>query len=200
MVAPQSPQPDPGEDPITLLLGKVQEGDEAAEQELLPLVYSELYRLAKGQMRDQPQNHTLGATGLVNEAYLRLLGGAGGGWESRRHFLRVAAKAMRSALVDHARRKRSDKRGGKETFTPFDEICAEYEERSLDLLALDEALENLAKKDEELARIVDLKFFAGLENARIAEVLDCSTRTIERGWKTARSWLNLALTDSGELE
>lgn len=178
---------------MTQLLGRVGGGDAEAERELLPLVYGELYRIARSEMRDQPIGHTLGATALVNEAYLRLVGKDGDAFENRRHFLRVAAKAMRSALVDHARKKRSQKRGGGWTPTPLDDLCSTYEERSLDLIALDEALEKLALKDEQLARIVDLRFFCGLENARIAEVLGCSSRTVERGWSTARSWLSVAL-------
>ena len=183
---------------VTLLLSRVRDGDELAEAELIPLVYGELYRIAQGQMKHQPAAHTLGATALVHEAYLRLVGSEGEAWNSRQHFLRVAAKAMRSALVDHARKKRSAKRGGDWTPTPLDELCAEYEARSLDLVALDAALEDLADKDEQLARIVDLRFFCGLENANIAEVLGCSTRTVERGWKTARAWLNVALSGEGK--
>ncbi len=185
---------------VTQLLGRVKNGETEAEEELLPLVYGELYRIAQAQMRDQPAQHTLGATALVHEAYLRMVGGAGAseGWESRRHFLRVAAKAMRSTLVDHARKKRSAKRGGDWKPTPLDELCAQYEDRSVDLVALGEALERLAVEDEQLARIVDLRFFCGLENSRIAEVLGCSSRTVERGWSTARSWLSLALGDDTE--
>ena len=185
---------------VTLLLEKVRQGESGAEEELLPLVYGELYRIAQSQMSGQPVGHTLGATGLVHEAYLRLAANEGVEWENRRHFLRVAAKAMRSALVDHARKKQAKKRGGNLRATPLDDLCLQYEERSLDLLALDEALENLAAKDEQLGRIVELRFFGGLENARIAEVLDCSERTVERGWKTARAWLSVALGSGEGLE
>lgn len=180
---------------VTLLLQRMSDGDPMAARELIPLVYRELHSLARGKMSDQPDEHTLGATALVHEAYLRLAG-AGGRWESRRHFLRIAAKAMRSVLVDHARRKGAEKRGGGMAREPLDDLCAMYEERSVDLIALDDALEELTEKDEQLGRIVELRFFGGLENAQVAEVLDCSTRTVERGWRTARSWLSSSL---GEL-
>ena len=196
---PTGPDPDETHD-VTMLLGRVQEGDADAEEALIPLIYGELYRIAKSQMAGQPAGHTLGATGLVHEAYMRMAGQEGQVWESRRHFLRVAAKAMRSALVDHARKKRTQKRGGDSKATPLDDLCLQYEERSLDLLALDEALVNLAKKDEQLAKIVELRFFAGLENARIAEVIGCSDRTVERGWATARAWLSLAMGGTSGLD
>jgi len=179
---------------VTLLLQRLSAGEAGAADELIPLVYDELRRLARHRMADQPAEHTLGTTGLVHEAYLRMAG-AGGPWEGKRHFLRVASRAMRSVLVDHARRKQAEKRGGGSRGEPLDELCAAYEERALDLVALDEALTALGAEDEQLARIVELRFFVGLENAEVAEVLGCSTRTVERGWKTARSWLGAALGD-----
>lgn len=188
--------PEPSQ--VTVLLQRLSAGEAGAADELIPLVYQELRGLARRRMADQPAQHTLGTTGLVHEAYLRLAGGSGGPWEGRRHFLRVASRAMRSVLVDHARRKQAEKRGGSRSAEPLDELCALYEERSLDLVALDEALEGLATKDEELARIVELRFFGGLENAEVAEVLGCSTRTVERGWRTARSWLSTRLGPEDE--
>lgn len=188
-MAPTDPGAAERDDEVTVLLGRLHAGDAAAEDALIPLVYDELYRIARSQMADQPAHHTLGATALVNEAYVRLAGGATA-WESRRHFLRVAARAMRSILVDHARKKHALKRGGPREPLPLDEWCAAYEQRSTDLVELDDALERLARRDEQLARIVELRFFGGLETKDIARVLECSTRTVERGWSTARSWLS----------
>ena len=153
------------------------------------------------QMGDQRIGHTLQATALLNEAYVRLVGDGVSEFADKRHFLKVAAAAMRTVLVDHARRRDSRKRGGgneREPFEALESVAAVYEERASDLVALDEALSGLAEVDEQLARIVELRFFGGLENKEVAELLECSTRTVERGWATARAWLQSALDE--ELE
>jgi len=181
---------------VTRLLRRMDSGDEHAAEELLPLVHSELHAIARRMMHDQRSGHTLQATALLNEAYLRLVGEGVSEFADKRHFLKVSAAAMRTVLVDHARRRNARKRGGdqqREAFEGLDEVVAIYEERSCDLLALDEALSRLGQIDEELSRIVELRFFAGLENSEVAEVMSCSTRKIERGWATARAWLGNAL-------
>jgi len=190
---------DPGDKPageVTRLLRRMDSGDDRAAGELMPLVHSELHAIARRLMHDQRVGHTLQATALLNEAYVRLVGEGVSEFADKRHFLKVAAAAMRTVLVDHARRRDARKRCGdqqREAFEGIDELAAVFEERAWDLLALDEALGQLAQVDEELARIVELRFFAGLENSEVAEVLGCSTRTVERGWATARAWLGNAL-------
>ena len=137
---------------VTQLLQRLSSGDERAAHELMPLVYDELRALAAGVLRDDRRRHTLQPTALVHEAYLKLVGAEAPGWEGHRHFLGVAARAMRSVLVDHARRKHAEKRGGGAERLPLDEVVAAFEERAPDLLALDAALERLAAMDPELGR------------------------------------------------
>ena len=174
----------------THLLQRMESGDAEAAGELLPLLYDELRKLAERYMKDERTGHTLEPTALVNEAYVRLVEGGGQqAFEGRAHFVRVAARAMRNVLVDHARAKRSQKRGGELQRHALDPVLTYYEESRLDVLALDEALERLGRMDEQLARIVELRFFAGLSIAETAPVLGVSTATVERGWRVARMWL-----------
>ena len=173
----------------TVLLQRMQDGDRGAAQELLPVVYSELHRLAERAMGRQNQDHTLQATALLNEAWIRLVEAEGGEWKSRNHFLAVAATAMRSVLVDHARRRGADKRSGGRQRVELDRALDLLEENSTDLVALDEALCELAELDTSLARIVELRFFGGLKHAEIAELEASSVRSVERSWSTARAWL-----------
>jgi RNA polymerase sigma-70 factor (ECF subfamily) len=151
--------PTPGE--ITQLLIRVAHGDHEAESRLIPLVYGELRRLARRYMRNERPDHTLQATALVHEAYLRLAGEKEISWQSRAHFFRVAANAMRRILVDHARAHKAEKRGGHEPKVSLDEALAFTEDHSERVLAMDEALARLAKRDPRLGRIVELRFFAG---------------------------------------
>jgi RNA polymerase sigma factor (TIGR02999 family) len=179
----------------TVFLQRMNAGDAAAAEELLPLIYDELRALAGSYMRGRAAGHTLQPTALVNEAWMRLIGRDGGQtWESRAHFLGVAAKAMRSVLVDHARRKQADKRGGESERAALDEVIESLEVHVPDVLALDEALTQLAQMDPELARIVELKFFGGLTIDELARVIGRSHATIERGWKMARLWLKSELS------
>jgi RNA polymerase sigma factor (TIGR02999 family) len=179
---------------VTHLLDAAVAGDRQAAAELLPLVYDELRRLAAARMAAERPGHTLDATALVHEAYLRLVAGGGPDaeephWEGRGHFFAAAAEAMRRILVEHARRKRSRKRGGdrrRDALAP-EEIAAP--ERSPDLLALDEALERLAVADATVAELVKLRYFAGLTIKDAAALLGISPRTADSYWAYARAWL-----------
>jgi RNA polymerase sigma-70 factor (ECF subfamily) len=184
----------PGE--VTRILERAREGDRAAAEQLLPLIYGELRAIAGARMRGQARGHTLQPTDLVHEAYLKLMDRTAP-WESRSHFYCVAAKAMRSVLVDHARARKAAKRGGGHEREPLHEAVAWFEERKIDLLALDEALEALGAVDETKRRVVELRFFAGLTNDRISDVLGISRATVERHWAMARAWLHRRMTQEG---
>ena len=165
-------------------------------EETVALIYHELHRLARRRIRDQRPGHTLQATALVNEAFLRLFGadGAPSDIRDREHFIARAATAMRSVLIDHARRKNRDKRKGVVEAVPLDSLTGEFADRAVDLLALDEALSRLAEFDAKMARIVELRFFGGLDSVDIARILGVSRRTVEREFKMAREWLRAELT------
>jgi len=179
---------------ISQLLVKWSSGDESALEGLIPLVYDELRRLAKNYLRKERAGHTLQPTALVNEAYMRLADQKSMKWQNRAQFYGIAAQLMRRILVDHARLKHAEKRGGAEqqrlSITSAGEIAAMPD---LDLLALHEALEELAEIDPQQARIVELKFFAGLSIEETAEVMNLGHATVERDWKMARAWLRRKL-------
>ena len=177
------PEPPQG---VTRLLERVRDGDRDAAEELFATVYDELHGMAHRKMREQAPGHTLQSTALVNEAYIRVFRRE---WEDGAHFRAVAARAMRSILVDHARRKRSAKRTPDGERIPLEALTQSYEERSGDLLALDAALDRLGKMDPEMVRLVELRFFAGQTMADAAEALGVSLRTAEREWAAARAWL-----------
>jgi RNA polymerase sigma-70 factor, ECF subfamily len=174
---------------VTELLIQLKNGNRNAESRLMPLVYAELRRLAAHYMRGERSGHTLQATALVHEAYLRLVGIKDVDWQNRAHFFGVAASLMRRILVDHARAKQAKKRGGTDQKVSLDEAVLVEREAPEQLLALDEALERLAKRDARQARIVDLRYFAGLSEEEAAEVLGISVRTVKRDWNVARAWL-----------
>jgi RNA polymerase sigma factor (TIGR02999 family) len=178
----------PGE--ATVLLRRMRAGEARAADELLPIVYAELHRLARRAMASRPPGHTLQTTALLNEAWLRLAQSQGASWEDREHFLAVAARAMRSVLVDHARRRGALRRSGPGERVDLDRVVTLLEESATDLVALDAALEELAAMNAELARIVELRFFGGLKHPAIATVLDVPLRRVERGWAAARAWLH----------
>jgi RNA polymerase sigma-70 factor, ECF subfamily len=174
---------------ITALLTEVQAGNRDAESKLVPLVYDELRRLAGRYMRRERPDHTLQPTALVHEAYLRLIGQRNVQWQNRSHFFGVAARMMRRILVDHARTKKAEKRGGNEARIPLNESLAFTAEKSAELLALDEALTRLSQRDPRQGQVVELRFFGGLSEEETAAVLGISTRTVKRDWTVARAWL-----------
>jgi RNA polymerase sigma factor (TIGR02999 family) len=181
---------------VTRILGHIEQGDPSAATELLPLVYAELRRLAAQRLAREAPGQTLQATALVHAAYLRLVDqGQAQHWNSRGHFFAAAAEAMRRILVESARRKERVKHGGDRKRIDLDEACAVVQSPSEDLLALDEALTRLAERDLLRARLVQLRFFAGLTMTEAAEVLGISLATAERHWTFARTWLYAELTD-----
>ena len=189
--------PTQSNDDVTGLLQRWQAGDAHALERLLPLVYDELRRVARARLRQEQPGHTLQATALVHEAYLRLVGSHHPAPQNRTHLFAVAARLMREILVDHARRKAAQKRGGTATLIALDEFVAAPEIGTLDLLALDEALTELHALDERLCRVVELKFFAGLNIDETAQALRVSTATVERDWTVAKAWLHQRLSEGG---
>ncbi|WP_435005641.1 ECF-type sigma factor [Tundrisphaera lichenicola] len=179
---------------VTHLLGAAADGDRKAATELLPLVYDELRKLASARMAAEAPGHTLNATALVHEAYLRLVGPADDRrWDSRGHFFAAAAEAMRRILVDSARHKAAAKRGGGRQRAHADLDTLRVDDPDADLVALHEALERFAAHDPAKARLVELKFFAGLTLEQAAACLGISPSTADRGWKYARAWLYSAM-------
>jgi RNA polymerase sigma-70 factor, ECF subfamily len=173
---------------VTSLLHALQHGDPAAGDKLFPLVYSELHRLARAYMRHERPNHTLQPTALINEAYLRLAQ-APIDWQNRAHFIGVAANAMRRILVDHARAHMAAARGGEYQQVEWADSFGLPAERSQELIALDDALQELEKLNPRQAKIVELRYIGGLSFEEVASVLDLSTRTAKRDWALARLWL-----------
>jgi RNA polymerase sigma factor (TIGR02999 family) len=177
-----------GSDATALLLEWGQ-GDEEALERLLPLVYDELHRLAAGYLRRERQDHTLQATALVNEAYLRLVDQRRVEWRNTLQFVGIAAQMMRRILIDHARGHRMEKRGGDARKVSLEKIPQIAEEKAPEILAVDQALKELAREAPELARLVELRYFGGLKNEEVAELLEVSVPTVVRRWRLARAWL-----------
>ncbi len=173
---------------VTKLLTEWSNGDQRALGALIPLVYGELRQLANGYLKQENQGHTLSSTALVHEAYLRLVKQKVT-WQNRAHFFGVAAQMMRRILVDHARNHHYAKRGGGALTLSLDEAVAPRKQREIDLVALDDALDSLAKLDERQSRMVELRFFGGLSIEETSVVLGVSTPTVKRDWATARAWL-----------
>ena len=178
---------------ITQLLLKWSGGDSSAREELMPLVYDELRRLASKYLHRERINHTLQPTALVNEAYLRLVDQQKVEWRNRAQFFGLAARLMRNILVDHARSHQAAKRGGQQYNVSLSRADRVFEKPEIDLVALHEALDRLAAHDPQKSRIVELRFFGGLTIDETAEVLDISHATVERDWKMARAWLRSEL-------
>ena len=182
---------------ITQWLVGWSDGDPSALEKLTPLVYRELHRLAQAYMRAERPGHTLQTTALVNEAYVRLIDAERMGWQNRAHFYGVAAKLMRHILVDFARSRDQVKRGGGVEPLPLDEAWTITTDRTAELVNLDDALTALEKLDARQSRIVELRFFGGLTEPEIAEVLKVSPRTVNSDWSLARAWLLRELGQSG---
>jgi RNA polymerase sigma-70 factor, ECF subfamily len=180
--------------PITSLLAEFSRGNKAVESDLVELVYGELRRLASRYMRRERGNHTLQPTALVNEAWARLNDGLHVEWQSRAHFFAVASNCMRQVLIDHARKRRSAKRGGVQHQITLDANLIGPQENLIDLLTLNEVMDRLKVFDERACRIVQMHFFGGLSFEEMAEVLNLSSKTVSRDWNMARKWLNNELS------
>jgi RNA polymerase sigma-70 factor, ECF subfamily len=174
---------------VTKLLLELQNGNRGAEEALISLVHADLSRMARGFMRKERPNHTLQATELVSEAYLRLVHQPNLGWQSRAHFYAVASTVMRRILVDHARARCAEKRGGGAHKVSINDIQVTFDMPSEELLDLDDALSRLKQLDPRQSRIVELRVFGGLTEEEIAEFLGISSRTVKRDWRLARAWL-----------
>ncbi len=179
---------------VTKILNALEQGDVKAADELLPLVYEELRRLAAHKMSQELPGQTLEATALVHEAYIRLVGSNSHGWNSRTHFFSAAAEAMRKILIDNARRRQRLKRGGDHNRIDLEHADIAAAEPSTNILALDEALSKLAKEDSVKAELVKLRYFAGLTIEQAADMLGISNTTAKRHWTYARAWLFRELT------
>jgi RNA polymerase sigma factor (TIGR02999 family) len=179
--------PDPAS--MTELLNRMAAGDADASARLLPVLYDELHTLAEREMRQPAATPTLQPTALIHEAWMRLVGGSPAHFANRTHFASVAARAMRSVLVDHVRRRQAEKRGGASARVQLDDVVELLAERAPHLLELDVALERLTQMDAQLGRLVELRFFGGLSVEETARVLGVSEPTVSRGWRVARMWL-----------
>lgn len=174
---------------VTAALKAWNEGDESALERIMPLVESELHRMASLHMKREGAGHTLQTTALVNEVYLKFAGQRRARWEGRTHFFAAASKLMRRVLVDHARKRLRHKRGGGAASVPLEEVAVISPEKSAEVLALDEALDRLTKLDPMKGRIVEMRHFGGMSVAETAEVLGVSEATVIRHWNTAKAWL-----------
>ena len=194
MIAPDK-TPHVSDTSVTALLSQLSAGHREVEGRLIPQVYNELRRMAAGYMRRERPDHTLQPTALVHEAYAQLVDHPQQRWENRAHFLATAAQVMRHILVDHARAKRAEKRGGIHQQVTLDEALLPTQERTLDILSIHQALERLSTFDARQGRVVELHFFGGLTFEEIALVLGISERTVKREWSMARAWLRTELAE-----
>ncbi len=185
----------PPQGDITRLLADLTGGNSDVVNTLLPLIYDELHRMASNQLRNERRDHTLNATALVHEAYLKLVDQDRVSWQNRAHFLGVAAQAMRRILINYAEARRAQKRGGDVVATTFDDELAPQDARADDLIELDEALKRLHAVNPRQASAVEYRFFGGLTHEEIAELLDVSVPTVRRDWRLARAWLASELGD-----
>jgi RNA polymerase sigma-70 factor, ECF subfamily len=190
MITPMSREPG---DEITQLLHRLASGDSQAEEKLIPQVYDELRKLAAMQLRRERNNHTLDPTALVHEVYLRLLNRPNLNWQGRAHFYGVAAQVMRHVLVDYARQRRAEKRGGTRARIPLGDALSISDEKCETVLNLNDALDRLEKIDARQAKIVVMRYFGGLTEEEIALLLGISARTVKRDWVVAKAWLKNAL-------
>jgi RNA polymerase sigma factor (TIGR02999 family) len=185
---------------VTQLLADLQNGQPHAAPQLIPLVYDELHRLARQQMRHERPDHTLQATALVHEAYLRLISPPERTWQNRTHFIRIAGQVMRRMLIDHARARRTAKREGGLRRVPLEEPLLLTEDQSDELLALNDALERLGQIDARQSRVVEMRFFGGLTVEETADALSISPKTVKRDWTVARAWLYREMQKSRDID
>jgi RNA polymerase sigma-70 factor, ECF subfamily len=186
----------PARHQITELLAEWREGNQSALDELYPLVYDELHRLARRYMSRERKDHTLQTTALINEAYVRLVDQKNVNWANRSHFFAISAQIMRRILIDHARRHAYAKRGGGAQQVSLEEVAAIVPNQGRELVRLDEALKALAERDPRRSQVVELRYFGGLNNEEIAVVLHVSENTVTRDWNVARAWLYQQLTEN----
>lgn len=179
---------------VTAILQDWSSGDPKAPERLMPFVYDELRRLARSFLSREREGHTLQPTALVNEAFVRLVDQTRVNWQSRAHFYSIASSMMRRVLIDHARARATGKRGGAAIRLSIDDVQIPIEERAASFVALDEALKTLEQMDERKCKVVEMRFFGGLTDEEIAEVLGVTSRTVLRDWKKARLWLYRELT------
>ena len=189
---------DPSSHDVTELLAAWGRGDQQALEQLMPLVYRELRRLAHGRLGRERSGHSLQTTDLVHEAFLRMVDQQEAGWQNRSHFFAVAAQMMRRILVDYARSRRYAKRGGGAEQVELDEAMLVSSERAAEVVALDEALLRLAELDPRKSRVVELRFFGGLSIEETAEILDVSPGTVMRDWTLAKAWLQREISQRGQ--
>ena len=187
----------PRQHEITELLAEWRDGNQSALDELYPLVYNELHRLARRYMSRERKGHTLQTTALINEAYVRLVDQKNVQWANRSHFFAISAQIMRRILIDHARRHAYAKRGGGAQQVSLEEAATVAPDLGLELIRLDEALKTLAEMDPRRSQVVEMRYFGGLNNEEIAGVLHISGNTVTRDWNMARAWLYQQLTGSG---
>ncbi|SHF28129.1 RNA polymerase, sigma subunit, ECF family [Fodinibius roseus] len=174
---------------ITQLLRNASSGDEEAFDALYPRVYNRLRDIAKLQLQKERDNHTLQKTALVHEVYLKLIDQTQTNWQDRAHFYAIAARAMRQILVDYARKRKAQKRGGDRDRIPFREDMIDLDNHAEELLELNDLIDKLARFDERKSKVVEMRFFSGMTIREIAELLDVSTRTVDRDWLKARGWI-----------
>ncbi len=186
-------EPKSGQEHITTLLGGLRQGNASARDQLAEIVYPELKRIAQIQMRSERPNHTLQPTALVNEVFVRIVANEKIQWEDRGHFFSLAAQLMRQILVDHARRRRADKRGGGAFAVELEDWHARFHEDPERILEVDRLLQRLCSIDPRQAAVVEMRYFLGLSEAEIGEVLNISERTVKRDWSMARAWLRREL-------
>jgi RNA polymerase sigma-70 factor, ECF subfamily len=185
---------------VTELLNDWQSGDRTALEKLTPVIYDELKRIAHRYVQRERNGHTLQTTALVNEAYLRLAAQKEIAWENRAHFFAVSAQVMRHILIDYARRRRYAKHGGELQQVPLEEATLMSEQRAAELIALDEALDELKQLDRRKSSVVELRYFGGLSLEEAADVLDVSVMTVRRDWRAAKAWLFRRMTGAGALD
>ena len=185
-------------DDITQMLSELAGGNRSIVDAMMPLMYSQMHQMAERQLRRERADHTLNATALIHEAYVKLIGQEKVSWQNRAHFMSVAAMAMRRILINYAKSRRAEKRGGGNAVATFNEEFHNRQAKAEELIDLDEALSNLAGFNERQAKVVEFSFFGGLTHKEIAEVLKVSVPTIHRDWRLAKAWLSAQMAEDEE--